>query len=67
MESGDFGGECENCECLTCTKNDESICKNCSRCTGDKGYSKWKMDCKRYKQVENSDETIDIILGSVVS
>lgn len=66
MLQGDYGEECENCECLTCIKNDESICKNCSKCNGDISYSKWKMNCKRYEQCDNSDDTIEIIFGNIL-
>lgn len=36
-DDGDFGVECENCECLVCVKNDDAKCQNCSSCNGDKG------------------------------
>lgn len=42
---GDWGEECENCECIVCLVNDESICDNCTKCSGNKGYSRWKMKC----------------------
>lgn len=67
MGEGDFGADCENCWCLTCIKNDEAICKNCSKCDGNISYSNWMMDCENCKECENPEETIEIILDNVIS
>lgn len=67
MENEEFGLECENCECLTCIKNDDSICQNCSKCNGNKGYSKWKMNCRKCEECNNPEETINVVLGGIVT
>ena len=67
IENLGFGVECENCECLTCIKNDELECNNCSKCNGCRGYSKWKMNCKNYNECKNADESIKIVLGNINS
>jgi hypothetical protein len=66
-DDGDFGVECENCECLVCIKNDDAKCQNCSSCNGDKGYNKWKMNCKRFVECENPEETIQTVLGDIIT
>lgn len=66
MSVGDFGVECENCECLVCTQNDDAICKNCSKCDGNTSYSKWKMGCKKLVQCSEPEDTIEVVLGSII-
>lgn len=65
INNGDFGVECENCECLTCMNNDGCICKNCFNCSGNLGYNNWKMNCKKYDECENPEQTIKIVLGDI--
>lgn len=66
MNEGDFGIECENCECLTCTKNDDK-CKNCAKCNGNINYSNWMMDCKKYNECNRPEENTKIILNGITS
>lgn len=66
MGKGDFGVECENCECLTCIKNDDAICQNCSKCNGCVSYSKWEMNCKKYEGCKKPEESIKVVLDGVV-
>lgn len=69
MEKGEFGVECEECECSTCIKNDDAICQNCNKCNGCcngcMNYNRWKIDCKKYKECKNPEENIKIILGNI--
>ena len=67
MSAGDFGVDCENCWCLTCIKNDETICKNCSRCDGNISYRNWMMDCEKCKECKNPEEDIEMILDNIIS
>lgn len=67
MIVGDYGEECENCQCLICLRNDDAICPNCGKCNGSISYSKWMMDCKKYDECKNPEETIKTVLGSILT
>lgn len=66
MIKGDFGIDCKNCWCLTCIKNDSGYCNNCEKCSGNIGYDNWMMECEKYKECKNPEETIKIILGDII-
>lgn len=69
MEKGDFGVDCETCECLICKKND-NCCQNCVKCNGDSNrhaYDRWKKDCNKCEVCNNPEETIKIILGDTIT